>query len=207
MKLNLGCGKVVIPGFVGVDMNRGERVHVQAKLWELPFKDSCIDEIYAGHVIEHITDSVLVHVPRGFREVLGLEQVMNEIARVLKPGGRILIRVPYAGSGQYDVYHYKQFDEQSFYRWTRGDGRNTNLQEKKAIFSMEWQKVNYLGPPFEWHINKYLPKLNKYVPRLSSLLKRFDDNPYPDDGRLRIPFGFGMTELTVVLSKPGPSPG
>ena len=56
-----------------------------------PFEDNTIDEIQAGDVIEHITFRLTFHVLREFN-------------RILKPGGKLHIRVPDAGKAmQYYV--------------------------------------------------------------------------------------------------------
>lgn len=82
MKLNLGCGKRKIPGFENVDNQ--ERVNPDLLLdvtKGLPYEDGSVDEVMAIDFIEHLE--------RG--QVLAL---MDEVYRVLKPGGRFLFIVP-----------------------------------------------------------------------------------------------------------------
>jgi predicted SAM-dependent methyltransferase len=58
MKLNLGCESVGIVGYLGVDMNGpdlAEAVNVQADVMHLPFADGSVEEIYASHVLEHLS--------------------------------------------------------------------------------------------------------------------------------------------------------
>jgi len=50
-------------------------------LLELPFKDNSFDWIMCNHVLEHIPDDV---------------SAMNELFRVLKPGGKGILQVPYS---------------------------------------------------------------------------------------------------------------
>jgi SAM-dependent methyltransferase len=85
MRLNLGCNDRVIPGFVGVDIAPGPGVDELADLtrpW--PWQDSSIDEVRAYDVFEHLPDK---------------RQTMNELWRVLKPGGIAHIQVPHATDG------------------------------------------------------------------------------------------------------------
>lgn len=56
-----------------------EKVHVGYALW--PWEDNSVDEIHASHFIEHFGDWDRVHV-------------INEMYRVLKPGGKATVVVP-----------------------------------------------------------------------------------------------------------------
>ena len=75
MKLNLGSGKSVIPGFVSVDRMFGMEVY------PLPYGDDTVDEIRASHVLEHFPHWMTV-------------KVLEEWLRVLKPGGLLKVAVP-----------------------------------------------------------------------------------------------------------------
>lgn len=79
MKLHLGCGKRLWPGFVNVDLF-GEP-DVRSDLKALPFGDESADEIHAIHVWEHF------HIHE-------CEAVMREWMRVLKPGGKLVLEMP-----------------------------------------------------------------------------------------------------------------
>jgi len=89
MKLNLGCGRSPMEGWVNVDSVALEGVDVVADLEEgkLPFEDESVDEIHASHVLEHIKNS------------LGL---MQELYRVAKPDTLATFRVPYGSSDDAD---------------------------------------------------------------------------------------------------------
>lgn len=79
-KLNLGCGPDHMDGWVNYDSAEEENPDVLGDVRELSmYADGSIDEIFASHILEHID----VRVP-----------VLEEWARVLRPGGRITIAVP-----------------------------------------------------------------------------------------------------------------
>ncbi len=81
-RLNLGCGTDIRKGYVNLDSVKlpgVDKVHDLNKV-PYPFKDNTFDEIYASHVIEHLED---------------LPKVMKELRRISKPGGRVIIRVPF----------------------------------------------------------------------------------------------------------------
>ena len=80
VKLNLGCWIFYQKGYVNIDRNREVRADRYEDIATLPsFAANCADEIYAGHVAEHV-DDVKASFGRWFE--------------VLKPGGRITITVP-----------------------------------------------------------------------------------------------------------------
>lgn len=54
LKLNVGCGKVKIPGWINIDIEPGADLIVDVRKG-LPFADSSVDFIYSEHVIEHFT--------------------------------------------------------------------------------------------------------------------------------------------------------
>lgn len=82
LRLNLGCGRKPLTGFVNVDLLDEPGVDVFADVGGvLPFEAGTAELIYASHVLEHLPTA---RVP----------DVLREWRRVLKPGGRLLIAVP-----------------------------------------------------------------------------------------------------------------
>jgi predicted SAM-dependent methyltransferase len=78
--VDLGCGNRKADGFIGVDIVAGDQVDVIADLKShFPFPDNSVDFIKAHDFIEHLPDRI---------------RTMNEIWRILKPGGIIDIFVP-----------------------------------------------------------------------------------------------------------------
>lgn len=80
--LDVGCGGRKLPGSTGMDILKLPGVDVvhsfNAVPW--PFEDGSFDLVFLNHALEHVGDVVAV---------------MNEIHRVLRPGGRAVIQVPY----------------------------------------------------------------------------------------------------------------
>jgi SAM-dependent methyltransferase len=85
LRLNLGCGDKILPGYVNVDVaesRAGMKPDVLCDLHHLtPFADAVADEILSVHVVEHFWRW----------EVL---DVLREWVRVLKPGGRMILECP-----------------------------------------------------------------------------------------------------------------
>jgi len=85
MRLNLGCGDKILPGYVNVDVveaRAGMRPDVICDLHDLaPFAADSADEILSVHVVEHFWR-------------WEVRDVLREWVRVLKPGGRMIIECP-----------------------------------------------------------------------------------------------------------------
>lgn len=86
LRLNLGCGDKILPGYVNCDAlaarGQGGSVDVQCDVTKaLPFRDGSVDEILAVHVVEHLWRW---EVP----------DILREWGRVLRPGGRIVLECP-----------------------------------------------------------------------------------------------------------------
>lgn len=85
MKLNLGCGKDNLEGYVSMDMRDYGHNIVRDVRRGIPFNDNTFDEVYTCHFMEHI----------GHEDIYF---VVEEIWRVLKDGGKYIIRVPHAST-------------------------------------------------------------------------------------------------------------
>lgn len=75
LKLNLGAGPNPLPGYENWDRSTGQEA------FPLDLPDESVDEVRASHLLEHFS-----HL-----EVMG---VLQEWARVLKPGGLLKVAVP-----------------------------------------------------------------------------------------------------------------
>lgn len=81
MKLHLGCGKNIKPGYINIDKYVDLPGVEKIDILNLPYSDNSVNEILAEHLIEHI----------GFADE---ERFWMECARVLKPGSKILTETP-----------------------------------------------------------------------------------------------------------------
>ena len=101
--IDIGCGSKKTPGAIGVDCARLPGVDVVADLEKekLPFKDNSVDEAHAYGFLEHVVNFV---------------PLMEEIWRVLKPGGQMHIMVPhFTDAGAFrDITHRRFFAYDSF---------------------------------------------------------------------------------------------
>ena len=105
MKINLGCGKDIRKGYINCDRSDivgADMVFDMEGI--LPFKDNSIDEILANNCLEQIS------TPKKFVSVI------NEIHRILKVGGKAIVRVPNVKDicAFQDVFDVLKFNEDSF---------------------------------------------------------------------------------------------
>jgi glycosyltransferase involved in cell wall biosynthesis len=133
MKLNLGCCDAVIPGFVNVDIVPGPGVDQVADLsmpW--PWADNSVELVRAWDIIEHLPDKI---------------ETMNEIYRVLAPGGRAEIAVPTTdGTGAFqDPTHVSFWNRRSFLYYEAGNPyreRFANSYGIKARFRTVSERID-----------------------------------------------------------------
>jgi SAM-dependent methyltransferase len=101
--LDLGCGNQKKIGAIGIDINPDTNADIIHDLnkFPYPFEESTFDEIYIVNVIEHLDNVV---------------KVMEELHRISKPDGIIIIKVPYFRSryAYIDPTHTHFFTVESF---------------------------------------------------------------------------------------------
>lgn len=82
-RLNVGCGRNIIEGWLNLDMTRLPGVDIVADLdacseTALPLEDNTIDEFLLSHVIEHINSPL---------------PLMQELWRIAKRSAKLVMRV------------------------------------------------------------------------------------------------------------------
>ncbi len=138
IKLDIGCGASKHPGFVGIDMLPLDGVDIvhdlEATPWPLP--DNCVLTAVASHILEHINPHKGVFI-----------SVMDEIWRVLKPGGQLAFVVPYAGShGFYqDPTHCNPINETTMLYFDPLDPSGLYTFYRPKPWKIEFQAMNRNG--------------------------------------------------------------
>ena len=102
--LHIGCGGEIKPGWLNVDRyNAAADTYLDARNL-FPFKDDVFSLIFSEHMLEHL-------------QIDKVRQFLNEILRVLRPGGACRITCP-----NLDLYvkNYVERDEGFFEQVTQG---------------------------------------------------------------------------------------
>jgi len=116
--INIGSGANIIrEDIINVDCAKYPGVSVVADARNLPFEDNSIDAVICESLLEHVKDP---------------QVVINQIYRVLKPGGMIYISTPFI-----IPFHSSPYD---FYRWT-----DAGLRELLKDFQEQELKI-LIGP-------------------------------------------------------------
>ncbi|MFX1260338.1 MAG: methyltransferase domain-containing protein [Promethearchaeota archaeon] len=177
MKLNLGCGRDIRKGWINLDIIEKEGVDVIHDLNKLPlpFEDEKFDDVLCKDVLEHVD-----YLP-----------LINDIHRILKKGGRLLIKVPHftSKSSYGDPTHINLFSTRSFYYFVNQDMFTYDI----AVKQFSKIKVRILFEGFEISIFRIINKILENWVNKSVRRQRFYERSF-----LRI---FPAFCILVVLRK------
>ncbi len=133
--LDIGCGRNKLPGSIGVDYLLLPGVDCVADLnVSLPFKNEQLDAVYSSSVLEHISN---------------LPKLIEEIHRILKPGGLMIAHVPYFRSSwaAIDPTHVHQFTLNSMNYFVDGTYENHGYRFSDICFSSIEYFIDYNRSP------------------------------------------------------------
>ena len=81
-KLNLGCGRNVMNGWLNVDLfSKSSKILTMDASKPYPFPDESFDYVFSEHMFEHL-------------DLAGQQNMMRECHRVLRPGGVLRLAMP-----------------------------------------------------------------------------------------------------------------
>jgi SAM-dependent methyltransferase len=162
--LDLGCGNKKRTGTIGVDFNSrtdADIIH-DLNVFPYPFDDCSIDMVYIDNTLEHL-DNVI--------------RVMEEIYRIVKPGGRVKVIVPYFRSlwAFIDPTHTHYFTVDSFSYYdpnhiicNRYDYTLARFGTEKIIFN-ETLDNRLLKRPVVYLANKWPLRYERFLSHLIPL--------------------------------------
>jgi len=163
MKLNLGCGKKALAGYVNIDMSKYPGVNVVHDLnkFPYPFKDDTFDFIYSEHVIEHLDD---------------LYETMKELHRICKNGATMIIRVPHfsCGINYRDPTHQRLFSYFTFDYFMKSDWTPTGkwcYERPKEVKLFEVQKREFGFTRVRFRFMN--PIINPFINLFPQIYERF----------------------------------
>ena len=113
-KLNLGCGKKKVEGFMGMDIvDYGQEI-----VWDIrngiPLPNDSISEIYSTDFIEHLRNE-------------DIDNLIHEIIRVCKNGATVQLRCPHSDTDEaYYSGHLSLWDRRRFCAICKGFSNDTD---------------------------------------------------------------------------------
>jgi SAM-dependent methyltransferase len=144
LKVDLGCGPVKRPGFLGIDRFPLPGVDIVADINEgIPLPDDSVDYLVASHSLEHFDD---------------LPHIVHEIHRVCKDRALVTIVAPYSATGLNlaNPYHVQVFNEHTARFFT--NAAETALQRSDYDFpsAVNWGLAS--SDHSSWHADLRLLK-------------------------------------------------
>lgn len=159
LRLNLGCGRSALPGWINVDQVKLPGVDLVQDLnnmqrdsmwgmagWDARFSENSVDQFMMSHTIEHITNTL---------------PLMQELHRIAKPDALCTIRCPYGSSddADEDPTHVRRYFLGSWgyfsqpYFWKA----QYNTKHEKDMFG-RWLHQN---PQCPWFLPQPLSQIQK----------------------------------------------
>jgi predicted SAM-dependent methyltransferase len=147
MKLNLGCGKHKLDGYLNVDISGNPDLIFDLETFPYPWEDNSITEIKMTHVLEHLCES-----KKDFKKMI------QELYRICKNSATIDIVVPHPKSDNFlnDFTHVRPITPDGLIMLSKKF--NLECIEKKysnSTFGLDWDvdfellEVNLIPFP-EW---------------------------------------------------------
>lgn len=120
IRLDLGCGNNKAQGFTGVDKFKTDSTDVIHDLlvYPWPFEDASVEEIHCSHFFEHIAG-------------MDRPRFMEEVYRVLTPGGKATFITPY--------YKSPRATQDFTHQWPPVS------EETYLYFNKAWREANKLN--------------------------------------------------------------
>ena len=137
--LELGCGdRKRHPSYIGVDILDYPAVDVVGDAFDVlsSIPDSALAGVYSSHFFEHVGD---------------VQKLLTELARVIRPGGRLDITVPHFSNPYYysDLTHRRLYGLYSFSYWSVDPllRRRVPTYQRDLAFELQGVRLRFKSPP------------------------------------------------------------
>ena len=127
LRLNLGCGMNLLPGFINVDKFGSPDIQHDLERFPWPWPDNSVEHIVMNHVLEHLGQTTEIYF-----------NIIRELYRICQDGGRIYITVPHPRNDEFlnDPTHVRVITE---------NGLDLFCQEKNRLWAKEKRSNSPLG--------------------------------------------------------------
>jgi len=125
VKLNLCCAGILLKEFVNIDLQDFGQEIIHDLTKGIPYPDNSVDYIIIYHGMEHFIEP---------------HHLMKEMYRVLKPNGKVEIRVPhYSNNTAYEFTH------QFIFSWSAFNNRflnqDSSLSRQCGRWKLTWSRI------------------------------------------------------------------
>jgi SAM-dependent methyltransferase len=160
--LDFGCGSkpyrdlFTVTEYVGVDLENPGHPHLNEEIdvfydgKKIPFPDNHFDAVFSSEVVEHI---------------FNLEEILQEVKRVMKPGGKILVTCPFSISEHESPNDYARYTSFAI----------KHLFEKNHFTVLAYEKSgNYVETVFQlWilYIHLHISPFFRKIPVIRSAFR------------------------------------
>lgn len=160
-RINLGCGKTYIPGFVNIDLFSSVKADIYADLAALPIDRGSVSLFYCSHLLEHCNRQTVVATLSHWRDLLRdggiLRLAVPNFAAVCeyyqKTGDlKSVMGLIFGGQNHPKNNHFVTFDEATL-------RESLQLAGFKEIRFWDWRNTEHAN--FDDYSQAYLPHLNK----------------------------------------------
>jgi ubiquinone/menaquinone biosynthesis C-methylase UbiE len=172
--LEIGCGSGELSKYLksynGIDISESSCKFIVGDAQKLPIKDSSIDLILLLDILEHVDDKI----------------VIDEVYRVLKPSGNVIITVP----GFMFLWSQHDIDNHHIKRYRRGE---LPLNKFKIIKFTYWNTILFPLMILAKKKKSQLTVLPKFVNYILQKVLRFEN--YLISKNIRFPIGVSLVYL------------
>lgn len=130
MKLNLGCGAKMLPGYINVDRSGDADLQLDLEQLPWPWPDDSVAEIRMIHVLEHLG-----------RDTAIFRGIIRELYRICRDGAVIHIVVPHPRHDCFlaDPTHVRPVTEETFRLFSRRlNLENITRRSANSTLALDW---------------------------------------------------------------------
>lgn len=145
--LEIGAGDTRRPGFTTLDLRDDADVVWDLEDTPLPFADGSVAEVYAFQVLEHVR---------------GLLPLLNDLHRILVPGGLLVVEVPVVFDGESwwhqpfrDPTHVRFFTHETFDYLCNGGRQSAGGRAYGAVM---WDRLAQSVSGFNMRVDLRRPR-------------------------------------------------
>ena len=135
IKLDIACGQNKQQGYVGIDLspNVGAELVHDLEQYPWPVEDDLVEEAFCSHYVEHVSD---------------LCAFMNELYRILMPGGKVTIITPYYTSMRawQDPTHKRAISEATYLYFNKEWRTNNKLDHYPIVADFDFYYAFVMTP-------------------------------------------------------------